>query len=90
MTRPLVERLRDDAQNEDIASCAEAADEIDTLRALLLESKRTHYVCDGDCWYSCPKSGQCCNEEPKDKCDCGADAWNAKVDAALAVSEVGR
>ena len=56
------------------------------VRAFLLESKRKHYVCE-DCWYSCPKSGECCNEFRKqDECDCGADEWNAKVDAALSTS----
>jgi hypothetical protein len=52
------------------------------LRALLLESKRSHYVCE-DCWYSCPESGECCDERQKE-CNCGAAEWNAKVDAALA------
>ena len=56
--------------------------EIQRYRALLLESKRSHYVCE-DCWYSCPESGECCDEREK-KCNCGASAWNAKVDEALA------
>lgn len=57
---------------------------IEELRALLLESKREHYVCDGDCWFSCPKSGQNCNDDrDSDECTCGADEWNAKVDALL-------
>lgn len=54
------------------------------LRALLLESKRKHYVCE-DCWYSCPESGECCDEREKE-CNCGAAEWNAKVDAAIASS----
>jgi hypothetical protein len=58
--------------------------QVDALRAVLAESKREHLVVDGDCWYSCPKSGQCCNDsEDKDHCNCGADRWNARVDAAL-------
>lgn len=55
------------------------------LRALLLESKRKHYVCE-DCWYSCPESGECCDEREKE-CNCGAAEWNAKVDAALATPD---
>jgi hypothetical protein len=56
--------------------------EIERLRALLLESKRSHVVCE-DCWYSCPASGECCKPDHGGKCDCGADEWNAKVDIAL-------
>ena len=52
--------------------------------ALLRQAKRNHYHCD-DCWYTCPKHEDgCCNDDkPKDVCDCGADEWNAKVDAVL-------
>jgi hypothetical protein len=49
MTRPLVERLRDDAQNEDIASCAEAADEIERLRTGIqkhIDSYQAYDYCD--------------------------------------------
>lgn len=61
-----------------------AIDELLELRALLLASKRSHYECE-DCWYSCPKSGECCNDSRRNsECDCGAAEWNAKVDAALA------
>lgn len=40
-----------------------------------------------DCWYSCPKSGEgCCDDgEPKDVCNCGADAHNALVDDLLTI-----
>lgn len=41
-----------------------------------------HYVCD-DCWYSCPKSGECCNDTKGDECDCGTDRRNAIIDKAL-------
>lgn len=57
--------------------------EVVRLRALLLESKRKHLVCEGDCWYSCQKSGECCDEGRPNECDCGAQEWNAKVDASL-------
>lgn len=55
------------------------------LRGLLLESKRKHYLADWDHWYSCPKAEGGCGDPQwdKDECNCGADDWNAKVDAAL-------
>ena len=57
---------------------------IDLLRAALEAAKIPHYVCD-DCFYSCPKSGQCCNNDADPTtCYCGADAHNAKIDEALA------
>lgn len=52
------------------------------LREALHAAKIPHYVCD-DCFYSCPKTGESCNELPNDVCDCGADAHNAKIDEAL-------
>ena len=36
-----------------------------------------HDECD-DCWYSCPKSGECCDDRAdKTKCRCGKDALDA-------------
>lgn len=55
-----------------------------TFAELLNSLRRSHLVVDGDCWFSCPKSGECCNEVLKDVCTCGADAHNARIDAALA------
>lgn len=60
------------------------------LVALLRESRREHHHCD-DSWYCCPM----CESEDHGrlgegpghhdrKCTCGAAAWNARVDAALA------
>jgi predicted nucleic acid-binding Zn-ribbon protein len=55
----------------------------------LKELYRKHYECN-DCWYSCPKSGECCNDElPKDECNCGADEHNKKIDELLSLLEVG-
>lgn len=45
-----------------------------------------HYVCDEDCWYSCPKSGKGCNHS-RHECNCGAEKANADraiLHAALA------
>lgn len=51
--------------------------------ALLKDSKRGHVYCD-DSWYSCPQAEDGCSDDSKgDKCDCGADDWNARVDALL-------
>ena len=42
--------------------------------------KIDHYVCDGDCWFSCPASGENCNDDSGDKCNCGADKQNKTID----------
>lgn len=52
------------------------------LEQAIAALRQSHAICD-DCWYSCPKSGECCNEGAGDECNCGADALNAKVDAIL-------
>ena len=48
-----------------------------------------HRVIEEDCWYSCPKSGECCDVTRNvDECNCGADAENAlRQEAAAALSE---
>ena len=58
------------------------------LVAVLKESRHSHYYCD-DGWYSCPKAEDGCDNEdiPKDTCNCGAEEFNAKVDAALALAQ---
>lgn len=58
--------------------------ECERLREALESLRSTHYECD-DPWYSCPKSeGGCANDGQGDECNCGADARNAIIDAALA------
>jgi hypothetical protein len=52
------------------------------LEAALRSLRRAHYVCE-DCWYSCPKSGECCRDDVGDWCTCGADEANATIDQAL-------
>ena len=74
----------------------------DPLIRLLMEAKKAHdHVADGDVrdGTCCP---QCCCESwpddpegdfeptpnrPDEPCACGADAWNARIDAALAGKE---
>ncbi len=64
---------------------------LEAAERLLRESRRDHLVVDGDCWYSCPKSGNCCNDgEDKDHCNCGADRWNANVDAYFSDADGGQ
>jgi len=73
--------------DEDRAECAEKDKRIAELKALLREAKRRHYYC-ADPWYSCPKAdGGCANEALDDECDCGADEWNARIDAKLGEQE---
>ncbi len=44
-----------------------------------LESlKQSHHISE-DCLYSCPESGECCNDEEKG-CNCGASAHNERID----------
>lgn len=51
---------------------------------LLKASKQPHTYCE-DPWYSCPKHEDGCADDRRGpECDCGADEWNAKVDAVLA------
>ncbi len=61
--------------------------DIKALRELLLESKRSHFWVDEDCFYSCPKAPDYCGNEETDECTCGAEDWNAKVNAALKSTE---
>lgn len=50
-----------------------------------VERLRVPHLVVEDCWYSCPKSGESCNENaPEDLCTCGADDHNGRVDEVLA------
>lgn len=51
--------------------------------SFLESSKRSHRYCD-DCYYTCPKHPEgCCDDSLPDKCNCGADEYNDKVDLLL-------
>ena len=55
----------------------------------LLKSKRLHREYE-DSWYSCPKSVDVdgySNAGEGDDCTCGADEWNAEIDAMLAAAQ---
>lgn len=46
-----------------------------------------HAECD-DCWYSCPKSGACCDDReqgPNPVCRCGKDALDTILREVLAL-----
>ena len=42
-----------------------------------------HLVVDEDCWYSCPESGECCNQYEGTGCNCGADDHNEILDGII-------
>jgi cytochrome c1 len=53
------------------------------LKALLREGKSSHHDCE-DYWYSCPKAKDGYGDASQgDKCICGADEWNAKIEEAI-------
>ena len=45
---------------------------------------REHRLNDEDCWYSCPVTGECCNDGAGDECNCGAVEHNKKIEAVYA------
>jgi hypothetical protein len=53
---------------------------------LLDALKLPHLIVEGDCWFSCPaaryEDGRraCCNDNAGDRCNCGADEHNARVE----------
>ena len=52
--------------------------------AELEKLRRTHLVVEEDCWYSCPKSGECCNSvQNETNCNCGADEHNKILDGII-------
>jgi len=53
--------------------------------AELEKLRKKHYVNDEDCWFSCPKSGECCDEWmiEHSECRCGADEHNETLDGII-------
>jgi hypothetical protein len=77
-----IERV-DAEQYADLALAAVVEEVADILR-LLMDSRMVHHECE-DCWYSCRLAGGCNeNDGPETECTCGADKWNARLDAVLA------
>lgn len=58
---------------------------LEYLRSVLSGLRREHSDLEEDSWYSCPKSGNSSRyfDEADPECDCGADEYNARIDAAL-------
>ena len=57
---------------------------VERLKGALVKAKIPHQVVEGDCWFSCPASGDCCNDNAGTECNCGADAHNNAIEQALA------
>jgi len=81
----------DDGNSADTARLRDLSDAFAARNALLCEAlreaRRSHYYCD-DSWYSCPQAEDGCSDsDAGTTCRCGADEFNAKVDAILAACE---
>ena len=73
-------------ETDTIEQCQQESTLNDLLSSLekeIYSLKRDHYVCDSDCWYSCPLSNECCDDSRELKCDCGADKQNLIVLASI-------
>ena len=55
----------------------------EAIKELIVAAKKSHFWCDDDNFYSCPKSEGGC-DDPRyadgNKCNCGADEHNARVE----------
>lgn len=61
------------------------AEYVDVLFRFAEESRRDHYYCDGDPWFSCPKCSEGCADDNRGTdCTCGADEYNEKIDRLFA------
>ncbi len=56
------------------------------LTAKARELAGSHLVVDDDCWYSCPASGECCNEN-ETACNCGLEARVVAIESALRAAQ---
>jgi hypothetical protein len=82
--KDILQRLAEyDPDVSPISTVLDARAEIERLRAALLKAKRPHYGCE-DTYYSCPKHPEGCSRDGAGRdCDCGADKFNAEIDAIL-------
>lgn len=46
--------------------------------------RRTHTIVEGDCYFTCPASGESCRDDSDTECICGADDHNARLDKLIA------
>ncbi len=63
----------------------------DRFKAALEAVRPSHLVVEEDCWFSCPESGQSCNDDTPNGsgCTCSAERVNAIIDSALAAARGG-
>jgi hypothetical protein len=59
---------------------------LEEIKNKLEKLRRFHHTCE-DNWYSCPKSGECCDDSQGNDCNCGADWHNKILEEALALIE---
>jgi hypothetical protein len=62
---------------------------VKVLEEALKQARHSHLVVHEDCWYSCPESGECCNDN-EHGCNCGANYRNVLIDQALAQEQGGQ
>lgn len=55
----------------------------ENVLAELEKLRLEHYECQGDCWFSCPLSGECCDENTNRVCNCGASKHNELLDRII-------
>ena len=73
----------------DANAAMRAAERANRIEALLLETRRAHdrgYNEESCDYPPCPRSRDEDNSGPgelEDKCSCGAEAWNARIDVAV-------
>lgn len=47
---------------------------------MIERTRMSHVVVEGDCWFSCPASGECCRDGSGSECECGAGRVNAYIE----------
>ena len=85
LTDALIENIKLTADLAAALKRAEAAeDRVAKLETALRDLRSDHHYDCEDCFYSCHKSGECCDERlANSECTCGMDQRNAIIDDAL-------
>jgi hypothetical protein len=60
---------------------------ISGLLALLETLHKGHFHVEEDSWYSCCAHPDYGGDDDSRECCCGADAWNARIDAMIAQTQ---
>lgn len=78
------EQQASDRVDDVLRVAAESDKRIAELEAVLASLRRGHMDYDGDVYHSCPRSDRyLIGPDMKQPCDCGADEWNARIDALI-------